>query len=541
MFSLFLRNFNSSRWISLSHKKYSSTLTSNNPLEEILNNLPPEAEALSPSDTINIFRHLSETSKNLNSLLPATSFKVIQHEKFEILRQAIKQSIPYLKTMDKFDVLKRTQILDVPIDDGVNNIIISSLLENVFNMSLNEILVFDALLAPQQKTVLTKELTQCFVNRFNIKVSSSPINFSYFTNTKRILQFILRNRNEITKNVFENMKNCLVKNDIDDIDILTANEAEITIILLSNFQEKCEYFDRLKEKALNVWQSSDVTMDMVQKTLTFLTKRNSSVIFNMYNDSRYLEKCVQVAIKSGDLQKCFAVQSQFNYMGFINSQLIDFLLENLNVQAEDENVVNNCISLFIACDIGNYRSPLFHEILATTLANMNFNKHFHTIKLDWAHLAVRLSQNGIYHKRLNDCILKRRFSYEFNVDSLAELETLELEKIIGVEIGSSLSNLKRVFGDNIRLLIRTSDGSLIPLLLKIDINSKSIVPFKKHEGITLNSLNCDVDQCLVAFVDCSTPDIQFQHPKLVTITLNATEWLDLLHHRTKEEIIAKIV
>lgn len=287
------------------------------PLEEILNSVPSVAEALSPNDTIEILKKLSKISLNQMSSPEATPFKVIEHEKFKILRHAVRQSTSKFKTMDKFNILKASKILNIPADDGINNAIVGSLLDNVFNVSLGEILLFDEILTSkeQHQSNLIAQLRRHFINRFNMKISSGPIDYSYFGKTMRMLQFMIRNRSHICDQVYENMKNCLAKNNID---ILTADEATSIIIILTNFQEKCEFFDNLKEKAFNVWQSTDVNIEMVLTTLSFLTKRNSSVIFKMYDDKRYLEKCVHVAIKTADVEKCFAVQNYFNYMVCIN-------------------------------------------------------------------------------------------------------------------------------------------------------------------------------------------------------------------------------
>lgn len=279
-----------------------------NPLEEIINTVPPEPEALSPSDTLNIFRKLSETSQTISSSSSA-SFKLVEHENFAILRRATKVSISYLKTTEKFDILKAIQTLSVPMDDDICNTIYSSLLDNLFNMSLNDIMVIDTFLVSNQMNSLARELHQYLIERFNAKTSQLPVDFNYFTKIRRMLVFIKRNRHKITDDAFANIGNCANKRQID---IFTAHEAMDIILILSKFDDKCEYFRPILEKAFDIWSTSDVTIQMVETILKILNRRIGILNYSLYKDARLIEKCAQIAIESGDLESCFAILRQFN-------------------------------------------------------------------------------------------------------------------------------------------------------------------------------------------------------------------------------------
>lgn len=264
---------------------------------------------MSPSDTLNIFRKLSETSKKLPQT-STISYNVTEHQNFAILRKAMSVSILYFRSNEKFDVLNAIQTLSVPVDDNVFNAVLSSLLENVFCMSLTEIMILDQILNKyQQKNHLTMELNECLVNHFNAKTSLLPIEFDYCMKTRRMLQFIERNRNKIIDEVFINMRNCAAN---QQIDISTASEAMDIIITLSSFRDRCDYFQPVLNKAFDVWCGSEVTLQMAEIVLTFLVRRRSILNVSLYNDPRLIETCAQAAIANGNIDKCFSILRHLN-------------------------------------------------------------------------------------------------------------------------------------------------------------------------------------------------------------------------------------
>lgn len=296
-----------------------------NPLKRILDTLPPESDALSPTDTLNIFRNLSKTSRKLPQS-PTKPFSVVDHQNFAVLRQAMKVSISYLRPNEKLDVLSAIQTLSVPVNDDVFNAVLSSLLENVYNMSLNDIMILDQVLISRQKNRLAMELHRNLVDRFNLKTSQLPIEFSYFMKTRRMLQFIERNRNEIIDEVFYNISKCAAK---QQIDILAAYEAMDVIITLGSFGNRCEYFTPVLNKAFDVWCTTEITIHMVEMVLMLLIRRKSFLNYDLYKDPRLIETCAQVSIAYGDIEKCFSILKQLNtlvsrifYMIIIDSKFI---------------------------------------------------------------------------------------------------------------------------------------------------------------------------------------------------------------------------
>lgn len=273
-----------------------------------MNTVPPESEALSPGDTLNILRQLGETSRAISTHTTA-SFNVVKHANFSILRQAMKVSMSYLKTTEQFDILRAIETLSIPMEDDVYETILSSLLDNVYNMSLNDIMIIDTFLVSKQMNSKAKKLQLNLVDRFNAKTSQLPVEFSYFAKLRRMLEFIRRNRPKIIDEAFENMRKCAIKRDID---IITANEAMSTIIILANYGDKCEYFQSVLDKAFDIWSTADITIQMVEIVLTLLNKRIATLNYNLYKDARFIEKCAWTAIENGDLGKCFIIQRQLN-------------------------------------------------------------------------------------------------------------------------------------------------------------------------------------------------------------------------------------
>lgn len=159
--------------------------------------------------------------------------------------------------------------------------------------------------------------------------------------------------------------------------------------------------------------------------------------------------------------------------------------------------VDNCITICIACDISNHRPTLFEDFLFPQLASMNFHQQF-DMKLNWPKFALRLHRLGVYHQRLINEILRRKSHCE-TIDAVcyAELEAIQMEKLVDAEIRTILQSLKQNVGeDHLRLIVYADNGLVIPLLLKIDIDSKEFVAFGDDETNSLNSIRFNENQCL---------------------------------------------
>lgn len=182
-----------------------------------------------------------------------------------------------------------------------------------------------------------------------------------------------------------------------------------------------------------------------------------------------------------------------------SKRFIDFLLNNLKNENSNETTefLQKCITVCIACQIGNYKPNLFEEYLAPTLANMNFHQQF-DIKINWPKFALQLHHLGIYHKTLINAILQQKTVFQ-SVDKrgVAALEIIEMEKILRVPVGKSLEDLKRVVGENqIRLLVHSNFEAIIPIVFKMNVHSKHFASFRSLETESIHSYQCDQNQCL---------------------------------------------
>lgn len=268
---------------------------------EILDTVPPESEALSPSDALNILRSLSKQ--------PKSSYNVANHKNFNILCQALKSSMPYFETNGKLHILNAIQHLCVPIDSEIYHTVLASFHENLFNMSLNEIMILDRVLCSGQRNQMADDLHRSLIDQFNLKSSKLKIEYNYFMRMRRMLQFIQRNRYEIAEEVFGNMGSTAKQN----VDILTAYEATDIIILLSNFGDRSEYVRPILDKAFDVWCNGVVTMRMVEIVLKILVRRNGyNNDVSRFSDRRFIETCTRTAIANGDIEKCFLILRYLN-------------------------------------------------------------------------------------------------------------------------------------------------------------------------------------------------------------------------------------
>lgn len=282
----------------------------NNALDEIMKTLPPEAGALSPGDTLNIFRMMNKSFK-LN--VSGITFKLSEHQNFAILQQAAQASIPYYKAGEIIDMLRTIISLNVPLEDRLSTLMISTLRKKTYDMSLSEIMLLDSFLRINgtQKTNLALALKQDLIQRFNLLTCKTRVNFTYFDYMRRMIRFVHLNWRHIHEQVLENMsRNASEQN----VDINTGDEAMKIIMELSRSPDSCKYFRPILEKAFNVWKTDNVSIEMVQKLLPVLVQWKSRIDCDLFNDERFVGTCAQKVMESCDYDLCFSTQVQFNQL-----------------------------------------------------------------------------------------------------------------------------------------------------------------------------------------------------------------------------------
>lgn len=152
----------------------------------------------------------------------------------------------------------------------------------------------------------------------------------------------------------------------------------------------------------------------------------------------------------------------------------------------------NCATLAFACDIGDYKPRQFYEFLFPLLSSMNFHQQL-DFNLDWPKLALTLLNLGIHHQPLITEILKRRSQFQ-RYYGFEALECHEMEQMINVNVAHLMPDMRHAIDRHVRFLACV-DSSLVPMLVKIDIHSKVLLPFE-DDNITINSISCPDNQLL---------------------------------------------
>lgn len=170
------------------------------------------------------------------------------------------------------------------------------------------------------------------------------------------------------------------------------------------------------------------------------------------------------------------------------------MLNHLKDNQKHKDFVHNCALIAIACDIGNYKSPLFYDFLLPLLSATNFHQQldFH---LNWPKLALTLLNLGIRHQPLINEILKRRSQFQTQ-QGFDALECLEMERMINVDVQHLLPDIKNAMGKHIRFCACSDDGIVVPMLVKIDTHSKKLLSFEGDKNVSMNSWHCHDGQLL---------------------------------------------
>lgn len=318
-------------------------------LSAIFDSIPPESDALSPIDALCIFRQFNTKYGKASTVLTAAN--VLNHPNFPILRNAMKSSLPYLKMDEIKEVLLTIYLLRISKDE-LTDAVIESLIEHTNIMSIRQITQFNSMLKSKknsclQANKLSARFQECLVKRFNTEISHSPMKFNYFYKTRHILRFIGTNLHQISDETFRNIAVCA---QVEAIDIITVQEAIEVIISISKLGLAAEYFEPLLQKAFNIFLAeSNVTIGMVITVLRYCSNFKTNEIYRLLADNqRFTEKCVQVAIDTGDEQEMFKVLRGLNVLAsfywcffkriFLNLIFIFFFFCSTQTGAEQHTI-----------------------------------------------------------------------------------------------------------------------------------------------------------------------------------------------------------
>lgn len=456
-------------------------------LENVMDSLPPEPGALSPGDTLNVFRSLNRILPNINQ---RNSFKLAEHQNFPVLRQAVQSSLPYVKIGEIIDVFKVLRALNVPLEHDLTISILSNFRSHSYDMSLHEIMLLDSFLRMYgvKKTNLANALQRDLVSCFNLRTSRSRLNFSYFDHMRRMIRFINLNWRSVDVGVLVNIS----KNSTNQtIDISTAEEAMKILMELSRCPEKCKYYKAILEKAFAVWNSSEISIDMVEKLFQTLAVWRARVD-KSFNDEQFIDKCVQKAIESNDIEKCFSILSNMNRLNFASYRFLEYLFDQLvECNLLEENAIEKIIAISKGCDIASYMP---NSQIRAILLDIPFQDLVRADeKMNWPRFAVLLNNIGVYHQPLIDAILKdeNQFHYDnTNLNNLKKLEALRAQGIRHDTLNNGLaSDLRDIIGTH-RLLesVRIDDNFAIQFLLKVNILTNSLTSFEKRDNMTLSHI-----------------------------------------------------
>lgn len=135
---------------------------------------------------------------------------------------------------------------------------------------------------------------------------------------------------------------------------------------------------------------------------------------------------------------------------------------------------------------------MFDDFLYHLLTTMNFHEHF-DLTLNWPQFALTLNRLGVYNAPLIDAILMQRSRFgHFGEDCFAFLESLQKNRLVKAEFQNLLPDLNRISHNNqFRLFVYGDNGVTIPLLVKINIRSRTFAPFEDDETNSIESIRCD--------------------------------------------------
>lgn len=159
------------------------------------------------------------------------------------------------------------------------------------------------------------------------------------------------------------------------------------------------------------------------------------MLFNIATSKSFGELLsISITKSNHKLTKLLHIVYLFFIQEFTSKRLIDFLLAYLKEVKCHTNLMHECISICIACDIGNYRPPLFDDCLYPLLSTMNFHQQF-DIRLNWPKFALRLYRFGIYHKPLVNEILKQKSHFQsIDADCFANLEAIQRVRSLSITL-----------------------------------------------------------------------------------------------------------
>uniref|UniRef100_A0A336MCK0 CSON009559 protein n=1 Tax=Culicoides sonorensis TaxID=179676 RepID=A0A336MCK0_CULSO len=358
--------------------------------------------SLSSEQTITCLRSIFNHQKQSNTIMKSSD--VIKHPVFENLCNDLRRHCRNLTLNDTIDALKILSFLKISPNSRIMTSLLSLIKYQINDVTLAHLIFLDFLLRKMQKTPLTEALSIALPMIFQIQLplKLDPENIREVNDC---LAFVTRNA--VSEQCKTNIVTTLTLHGED----LTALEAAFTIKQMCELKPYNSNYDKLISNCFAVLNKNfhDLYFSTIDSILTKVVDRYN-YHDQIFYDEEFMRKSAEFVIKNDkEIETSFYILKKFNKLGFVNYELLNYLLGKLmmNPKYIETVTAGYVFTLVGALSIAHYAPVEWLTIKDHVLQNPVFENE--RVDMPWLKFVLDLLVLDVWKPDL----IERIFAPEF--------------------------------------------------------------------------------------------------------------------------------
>lgn len=272
---------------------------------DLIESLPSNANEMTVESLVAFFDRI-----NGNYLIP---FRVTEHPKFAILRDATEILLPQLNTKEVKHMLVAILPSKAIMHDKLSNTIADAMLKRAANIPFEQILFVDFIIRKYYKkfelsknyNILRLRLQAIFLS----KVEDELDEVDDLENLMKIVAYCQNNAEIIPPKLLNRLTTSLLLSEDDEFTVMHISSI---LMFLANFGKLDEHVEKLLHQMFGLWNKSAATADEVQVLLKVLAAKEDTIDKEIYKHPEFIRHCVTIVSQQDNSKLLFSVQNSFN-------------------------------------------------------------------------------------------------------------------------------------------------------------------------------------------------------------------------------------
>lgn len=275
-------------------------------LSDMFDSLPPDSHDITKKALIEFYEKIKG-----NFLIKHSEIK---HKKFAILRAATEKWLTNISTKSLGQIFITLLPSKPVVADKLMKVIVSEMIERAPHLPFDQILFYDFVIRKyygqkelnENIQILQLKLQTIFLSKIEDELDDESNDFK---KTMKILAYCENNNEIVPAKILNKLTTLLLMADDDEF---TVTHISSVFIFLANFRGLNSHVEKLFQKMVSLWCQSPVTPKEIQTLFKVLAAKSDTIDTVRFQDTNFIQSCVDVVIQQKDKKLSFGIQNSFN-------------------------------------------------------------------------------------------------------------------------------------------------------------------------------------------------------------------------------------